>query len=104
MDKRGSLFLYCFIRNTRPKRIIELGAGSSTSLIAAAVRASEREDVSIDLRSIEPFPVALYHRGRVIIVVVIAVGALSPCMVPSSGRSAPRYGEFGLMPKYVIPF
>lgn len=62
MDKRDSLFLYCFVRNTSPEKIIEIGGGTSTSLMAAAVRANKRDGISIDLRSIEPFPVGALSR------------------------------------------
>ena len=62
MDKRDSLFLYCFVRTQHPRRVIEIGGGTSTSLMAAAVRACEQEGITVDLRSIEPFPVGALSR------------------------------------------
>ncbi len=62
MDKRDAVFLYCFIRTKRPRRIIEIGGGTSTSLMAAAVRANAKEGTSTELRSIEPYPVGALAR------------------------------------------
>jgi predicted O-methyltransferase YrrM len=50
--------LYCMIRNNKPKRIIEIGSGSSTLIIAKAIRKNIEEDSNYKckLTCIEPYP------------------------------------------------
>lgn len=48
---------YCFVRDFKPSRIIEVGGGFSTRILAAAVQANRvRDDVEGELITIEPFP------------------------------------------------
>lgn len=56
---------YCFIRHFKPRRIIEVGAGNSTILAAAAGRRNGEEGgAEQDLTAIEPFPPP-YLKGKV---------------------------------------
>jgi len=50
--------LYCMIRHFKPKKIIEIGAGSSTFCSAQAILKNKEEEskYNCDLVSIEPFP------------------------------------------------
>ena len=55
---------YVFIRHFKPKHIIEIGAGNSTLLAAAAsVRNREETGLAPTLTAIEPFPSAALKRG-----------------------------------------
>jgi len=48
---------YCIVRALKPSRIIEVGGGFSTGILAAAVRANRAmDDVQGELITIEPFP------------------------------------------------
>jgi predicted O-methyltransferase YrrM len=47
---------YSFVRRRRPGRIIEIGSGNSTLLIAAALRKNREEGAPCELISIEPHP------------------------------------------------
>ncbi len=47
---------YSFVRRGKPRRIIEVGSGNSTLLLAAAVRKNAAEGSPCDLISIEPHP------------------------------------------------
>ena len=48
---------YCFVRHFKPSRIIEVGGGFSTRILAAALRANRlRDDREGDLITVEPFP------------------------------------------------
>jgi predicted O-methyltransferase YrrM len=49
-----AIFLYCFLRAHRPKRIIEVGSGYSTAVILDTVDSLREE--SIELTCIEPNP------------------------------------------------
>jgi predicted O-methyltransferase YrrM len=49
--------LYCLIRHLKPTRIVEVGAGTSTQVIVAALRKNAGEcGHSCDLTSIDPYP------------------------------------------------
>ena len=50
--------LYCFIRQCRPRRIIEIGSGYSTLVACLAVKANKTDDPTYDCHfiSIEPHP------------------------------------------------
>ena len=55
---------YAFIRHFKPERIIEIGAGNSTLLAAAAsVRNREEAGLAPALTAIEPFPSTALKRG-----------------------------------------
>ena len=55
---------YVFIRHFKPKHIIEIGAGNSTLLAAAAsVRNREEAGLAPALTAIEPFPSTALKRG-----------------------------------------
>ena len=45
---------YCTIRRHKPRRIIEIGSGNSTRLLAAAVRKNREEGVVADFTTIDP--------------------------------------------------
>ncbi|MCL1474926.1 class I SAM-dependent methyltransferase [Argonema antarcticum] len=52
-----SEFLYCLIRENRPQKIIEIGSGGSTQVIAAALKQNFSETKEkAKLISIEPYP------------------------------------------------
>jgi predicted O-methyltransferase YrrM len=57
--------LYCFIREFRPRRIMEIGSGYSTFLAGQAIGRNRAEDAaySCDLVAIEPAPNAVLRRG-----------------------------------------
>lgn len=49
--------LYCFIRSTRPRRIIEIGGGISTAVMSrAATENMRRDSQETHITSIEPYP------------------------------------------------
>lgn len=56
---------YIFIRHFKPKQILEIGAGNSTLLAAAACRQNRKEKNGEEprLTAIEPFPNALLSEG-----------------------------------------
>lgn len=55
---------YSFIRHFKPKQIVEIGAGNSTVLAAAACRQNRKENGKEPrLTAIEPFPSALLSEG-----------------------------------------
>jgi predicted O-methyltransferase YrrM len=50
--------LYCMIRHFKPRRILEVGSGNSTYLMAQAVAKNSEEDdqYACDLVAVEPYP------------------------------------------------
>ena len=56
---------YCFIRHFRPRRIVEIGAGRSTQVAAAAClrNAEEQGGQAPRLTAIEPFPPPFLREG-----------------------------------------
>ena len=55
---------YAFIRNFRPRRIIEIGAGHSTLVAAQAGAQNQQTDsVAPDLTAIDPYPPAFLKAG-----------------------------------------
>lgn len=52
--------LYAMIRHLRPRRIIEIGSGMTTLLIAEAIRRNRKEDADLacEFVAVEPFPPA----------------------------------------------
>lgn len=57
--------LYCFVRSLKPKRIIEIGSGFSTLVIAQALTANVAEDrqYTCDFQAIEPYPPEYLKHG-----------------------------------------
>lgn len=56
--------LYCMIRNFKPKKIIEIGSGYSTFLMAQAIlKNKEEESFNCDLISIDPYPNKVVQKG-----------------------------------------
>ena len=57
--------LYSMVRHFKPKKIIEIGCGYSTFLIAQAIlqNRAESETNSCDLTAIDPYPKPILHRG-----------------------------------------
>jgi hypothetical protein len=53
---------YGLIRDLKPARIIEIGAGMSTLLAADAVRENEREGRPAAITAIEPYPAKILNR------------------------------------------
>jgi hypothetical protein len=52
-----AMILHCFIRHARPERIVEIGGGESTGIMAAASRLNKREgSPSTRITSVEPYP------------------------------------------------
>lgn len=54
---------YAFVRRRKPKRIIEVGSGNSTLVLAAALRANAAEGSPGELTSIEPHPAQFLEDG-----------------------------------------
>lgn len=54
---------YAFVRRRRPKRVIEVGSGNSTLVLAAALRANAAEGYRGELTSIEPHPAPFLREG-----------------------------------------
>jgi hypothetical protein len=54
---------YAFVRRRKPKRVIEVGSGNSTMVLAAALRANAAEGCGGDLTSIDPHPALLPQDG-----------------------------------------
>jgi len=51
--------LYAMVRHLRPARIVELGSGQTTRVMAQACRENARAGVSTRLRAFDPFPTAI---------------------------------------------
>lgn len=54
---------YCMIREFKPRRIVEVGAGYSTHLAAQALLKNEEEGVHGELIAIDPYPSAALKEG-----------------------------------------
>lgn len=48
--------LYCMVRHYKPRRVVEVGAGSSTNVLVAAFRANRADGYPVNFTSVEPFP------------------------------------------------
>ncbi len=57
-----AILLYCLIRELRPRKIIEIGAGASTRLTATALR-KNRPDSPCHFTTIDPYPDAVVAAG-----------------------------------------
>lgn len=57
--------LYCMIRHVKPRRIVEIGSGNSTYLMAQAIRVNKQTDGAYDceLIAIEPHPNRILQAG-----------------------------------------
>lgn len=57
--------LYCMVRILKPRRVIEIGSGNSTLLIAQAIRANQADDSAYECRftAVEPYPNAVIKAG-----------------------------------------
>ncbi len=55
-DGLDAAIYYALIRDLKPRRIIEIGAGFSTRIAARAVARNLAEGSSVELISVEPFP------------------------------------------------
>lgn len=51
--------LYAMMRHLRPKRIVELGSGQTTRVMAQACRDNARDGTTTRLRAFDPFPTAI---------------------------------------------
>jgi hypothetical protein len=51
--------LYAMVRHLRPSRIVELGSGQTTRVIAQAARENDRDGSPARLRAFDPFPTAV---------------------------------------------
>jgi hypothetical protein len=58
-ERLDSLIAYCMVRHYQPRRIIEVGSGYSTLLLAQAAG----KNGSTELHSIEPYPVEFLTKG-----------------------------------------
>jgi hypothetical protein len=58
----GADLLHGVVRALRPRRIVELGSGQSTLIMAAAAARNQAEGSETELRSFDPFP-SVAHRG-----------------------------------------
>lgn len=58
----GADVLYAIVRALRPRRIVELGSGQSTLIMAAAVQRNRAEGADTELRAFDPFP-GVVHAG-----------------------------------------
>src|SRR3954452_12289297 len=48
--------LYAMVRSLRPRRIVELGSGQSTLVMAEAIRANRAEGHDVELAAFDPYP------------------------------------------------
>lgn len=55
--------LYCFVRELKPKKMIEIGSGYSTMLSAQALRENKKEGITCDFAAIEPYPNDAIKKG-----------------------------------------
>jgi hypothetical protein len=55
--------LYALVRDSRPRRILEIGAGYSSYVIAEAVRRNAAEGAACEYVAIEPYPNPVLRRG-----------------------------------------
>lgn len=55
--------LYCFVRHFKPKKVIEIGSGNSTYIIARAAIVNEEDGVETEVISIDPYPNAVIAKG-----------------------------------------
>jgi predicted O-methyltransferase YrrM len=77
--------LYCFVRTRRPRRMIQVGAGASTSVV---LRAADEAGAEIDLTCVDPFPtdyLKRLHSDGKITLRDVAVQALSPLELAALG-------------------
>ncbi len=51
--------LYAMLRHLRPKRIVELGSGQTTRVIAQSCRENAADGSPVELRAFDPFPTAV---------------------------------------------
>jgi predicted O-methyltransferase YrrM len=51
--------LYCMIRHFKPSKVIEIGSGFSTLLIAQASRYNRKEGKDLELNVIDPYPMKM---------------------------------------------
>ncbi len=56
---------YSFVRHRKPKRIIEIGSGNTTLVMATALRKNQAEGFKCELTSIEPYPAPFLKDGLV---------------------------------------
>jgi hypothetical protein len=60
--------LYCFVRTRKPRRMTQIGAGASTSVV---LRAAKEAGVPIDVTCVDPFPTdylrELHAKGDIIL-------------------------------------
>jgi predicted O-methyltransferase YrrM len=52
----GADVLHAVVRGLRPRRIVELGSGHSTLIMAAAAARNAQEGVATELRTFDPYP------------------------------------------------
>jgi hypothetical protein len=58
--------LHCVVRTRRPRRVVEVGSGVTTAIIAEAAAANEREGApAAEIVSIDPFPRAALIARRI---------------------------------------
>jgi predicted O-methyltransferase YrrM len=63
---------YCMVRRWKPRRIIEIGSGYSTRVMAQAMRANlERDGVAGELITVDPYPERLPKDGLGDVVTVV---------------------------------
>jgi len=54
---------YSFVRHRKPRRIIEIGSGNTTLVMASALRKNQAEGIDSELISIEPYPAPFLKDG-----------------------------------------
>ncbi len=54
---------YSFVRQRKPRRIIEIGSGNSTLVMSTAIRKNQAEGFPCELISIEPYPAPFLKDG-----------------------------------------
>jgi predicted O-methyltransferase YrrM len=55
LSRADTAILHCFVRHSKPAKVVEIGAGVSTQIIAAALSLNNREGVKSQFISIEPY-------------------------------------------------
>jgi predicted O-methyltransferase YrrM len=82
--------LYAMLRSAKPARVIELGSGTSSHVIAAALRRNREEGAEADYRVFDPFPWQATELGPAEDVDVVALGATD---VPADAFSSLASGD-----------
>ncbi|ULE33614.1 class I SAM-dependent methyltransferase [Mycobacterium sp. IDR2000157661] len=77
--------LYCFVRTRTPRRVVQIGAGASTSVV---LRAAKEAGVQLDLTCVDPYPTDYLRR-------LGSNGAITLRDVPVQDLAASEFAALG---------